>query len=140
MVFACVVCDVGDSGGPLFLQDKESGEPLCLYGLVSYGSTFCGHDEAPTVASRASYYLELLRKAGNPVVTKKTPDPDRQKRRQDARQKWQEDYDDYNEEDAAEADATQDQRHIKTSNTQKLIANCLLSFLSLRILSTSLTL
>jgi len=53
----------GDSGGPLFLMERESFDAPMRYtviGVVSYGANDCGQPEMPGVYSRTSYFLPWI--------------------------------------------------------------------------------
>ncbi len=53
----------GDSGGPMYPVDRY-GTPKCLYGLVSWGSTYCTGDG---IYTRVSSYLNWIKSKGVPV-------------------------------------------------------------------------
>merc|ERR1711879_50477 len=48
----------GDSGGPAYPLDPQTGEPICLYGVVSYGSEEC---DGWGVYTRMSYYRNWVK-------------------------------------------------------------------------------
>jgi len=47
----------GDSGGPAFPLSPSSGQPICVYGMVSYGQTQC---DGNTVYTRVSAYRNWI--------------------------------------------------------------------------------
>ena len=56
--------NLGDSGGPLFLVDKQK-EAVCVYGVVNYGwDTKCGDKSTTSAAARVSYYIGLFEQDG----------------------------------------------------------------------------